>query len=217
MSSPQLKHGARTAPTRGVTRATRGQRRQAGPTYGSYAGFASRTMAMVIDLVIIISVFAVAAIVLNFFYRTSALENIVGWIQPRLVDWGGAFAPVVDFLLGSTFRLLALLGFAQLYFTLFYAAIGATPGKYLVGLRVVTRDGRPPRFGAAALRTLAYAASALPLYLGFLAVLVDNRRRSWHDKIAKTYVVHAWDARPAERFLRRAVDRLHGDGPPPPA
>lgn len=216
MSNTQLKQGARTAHTRGAARATMGQRRQAGPTYGSYAGFASRTMAMVIDLLVIISVFAVGAIVLEFFYRTSALENIVGWLQPWVAGWGGAVAPVVDFLLGSTFRLLAFLGFAQLYFTLFYVAIGATPGKYLIGLRVVTRDGRPPRLGAAALRTLAYAASALPLYLGFLAVLVDNRRRGWHDRLAKTYVVHAWDARPAERFLRSAVDRLHGDGPPLP-
>jgi uncharacterized RDD family membrane protein YckC len=215
MSKAQLQKGARTAHMQGAARATKVQRRQAGPTYGSYAGFASRTMAMVIDLLIIISVFAVAAIVLEFFYRTSALENIVGWIQPWLVGWGGAFAPVVDFLLGSTFRLLALFGFAQLYFTLFYVAIGATPGKYLIGLRVVTRDGRPPRMGGAALRTLAYAASALPLYLGFLAVLVDNRRRGWHDRIAKTYVVHSWEARPAERFLRGVVDRLHGDGSPP--
>lgn len=201
---------------RGATWTRRGQRRQAEPIYGSYAGFASRTMAMVIDLLIIIAVFAVAAVVLDFFYRTSALENVVGWTQRWLVDWG-LFAPVVDFLLGSTFRLLALLTFAQLYFTLFYAAIGATPGKYLIGLRVVTQEGRPPRLGAAAIRTLAYAASALPLYLGFLAVLVDNRRRGWHDRIAKTYVVHSWDARPAERFLRGAVDRLHGDGSPPPA
>lgn len=214
MAHSKVKTGSRASHAPGATRPTQGQRRHAEPIYGSYAGFASRAIAMVIDILIIICVFTIVAIVFDFFYQTSALENIVSWIQGWLVDRVGAFVPVFDFLLGSTFKLLALLIFAQFYFSLFYATIGATPGKYLIGLRVVTRNGRPPRLGAAALRTLAYTTSALPLYLGFLAVLLDNRRRGWYDKIAKTYVVHSWDARPAERFMRQTIDRLYGDGPP---
>jgi uncharacterized RDD family membrane protein YckC len=39
-------------------------------------------------------------------------------------------------------------------------------------------------------------------------VLVDDRRRAWHDRLAGTAVVHSWRARPDEAFLRDAIDRL---------
>jgi uncharacterized RDD family membrane protein YckC len=47
--------------------------------------------------------------------------------------------------------------------------------------------------------------AALPLYLGFLWSLVDNRRQGLHDKVAGTCVVYAWAARPDEAFLRDCV------------
>lgn len=49
----------------------------------------------------------------------------------------------------------------------------------------------------AALRTLAYLASMLPVYVGFLNILVDDRRRGWHDLLAGTVVVHSWRDYPA--------------------
>jgi uncharacterized RDD family membrane protein YckC len=81
---------------------------------------------------------------------------------------------------------------SQIYFTFFYSFGGATVGKALLGLRVVRRDGRPLRVPQAVWRTLAYGLSTLLLYVGFLYVLVDDRRRGLHDIVSGTVVVHSW-------------------------
>ncbi|MFD3545941.1 RDD family protein, partial [Streptomyces sp. NPDC058655] len=81
---------------------------------------------------------------------------------------------------------------AVLLFGVFYEALptarwGRTPGKKLLGVRVLaTSTLRPPTFGAALRRWLVYALLGLP---GSLWCLVDRpRRQAWHDKAAKTYV-----------------------------
>ncbi|OKK19706.1 hypothetical protein AMK16_16745 [Streptomyces sp. CB00455] len=81
---------------------------------------------------------------------------------------------------------------AVLLFGVFYEALptarwGRTPGKKLLGVRVLsTATLRPPAFGAALCRWLVFAFLWLP---GSLWCLVDRpRRQGWHDKAAKTYV-----------------------------
>ena len=36
-------------------------------------------------------------------------------------------------------------------------------------------------------------------------IAIDNRREAWHDKIAKTAVIYAWDAFPSTRSLRSII------------
>ncbi|MFB6616420.1 RDD family protein [Streptomyces sp. NPDC056367] len=81
----------------------------------------------------------------------------------------------------------AVLLFGILYEVLPTARWGRTPGKGLLGVRVLAAATlRPPRFGAALRRWLVYAFLGLP---GSLACLGDRpRRRAWHDRAAKTYV-----------------------------
>ncbi|MFD9412635.1 RDD family protein [Streptomyces sp. NPDC059989] len=81
----------------------------------------------------------------------------------------------------------AVLLFGVLYEALPTARWGRTPGKKLLGVRVLaTATLRPPTFGAALRRWLVYALLGLP---GALWCLVDRpRRQAWHDKAAKTYV-----------------------------
>ncbi|MFE2330306.1 RDD family protein, partial [Streptomyces sp. NPDC059385] len=81
----------------------------------------------------------------------------------------------------------AVLLFGILYEVLPTARWGRTPGKGLLGVRVLaTATLRPPRFGAALSRWLVYAFLGLP---GSLACLANRpRRQAWHDKAAKTYV-----------------------------
>jgi uncharacterized RDD family membrane protein YckC len=43
------------------------------------------------------------------------------------------------------------------------------------------------------LRFLGYFVSAFPLYLGFLWAALDRRKQGWHDKIARTIVIHSED------------------------
>ncbi|HEX2370453.1 MAG TPA: RDD family protein, partial [Acidimicrobiia bacterium] len=79
---------------------------------------------------------------------------------------------------------------AVLYFALSTDLTGRTPGKWLMGLRVVRMSGGDITLGRALLRSLGYIVSLIPLGAGFLWVLVDDERRGWHDHIAGTKVQH---------------------------
>ena len=70
-------------------------------------------------------------------------------------------------------------------------AYGLTPGKYLLGIRVVKVDtGIPAGFWRMVLRqTIGQWVAAFVCYLGFIWVLFDANRQGWHDKIAKTLVI----------------------------
>ena len=67
----------------------------------------------------------------------------------------------------------------------------------LFGVRVVTDDGADVSAGRAVVRTLALPLSFLFLGLGFVGILLGDRRRALHDVIAGTAVIYSWDARAA--------------------
>ena len=72
----------------------------------------------------------------------------------------------------------------------FWVNWSATPGKMVVGARIVDAytGGRPsPRRFLE--RYFAYYISSLPLGLGFLWVVWDRHKQGWHDKLAGTVVV----------------------------
>jgi uncharacterized RDD family membrane protein YckC len=79
--------------------------------------------------------------------------------------------------------------FCILYYVYFWGARGATPGKSLLGLAVVTDSGETPiGFGRAALRLVGYWVSSLLFGLGFLLIAFSPDRRGLHDRIAGTRV-----------------------------
>ncbi len=78
----------------------------------------------------------------------------------------------------------------------FIALKGATPGKMIVGARVVGLDGAsPPGFERAGMRWTPALLGLIPflsLVLGLLSlfwIFSDDRRRSLYDRVARTYVV----------------------------
>lgn len=88
-----------------------------------------------------------------------------------------------------------------LFFTIFHAALSATPGKLMLGLRVVPVDrGTQTQglaWGRSFVRALVYQILArfsvlvwLVLLLDLLWPLWDKRRQSLHDKVAGTQVVN---------------------------
>ncbi|MPZ99871.1 MAG: hypothetical protein GEU80_11155 [Dehalococcoidia bacterium] len=70
-----------------------------------------------------------------------------------------------------------------------FNAVGWSPGKRAVGLRVITDSGGPPGPGGGLARALGAIVSGLAVGLGFLWAAWDDRRQTWHDKMASTYVV----------------------------
>jgi len=66
---------------------------------------------------------------------------------------------------------------------------GQTIGKKIMKIKVVREDGKPLEYREAIIRYVCYFVSAIPVGLGFLWVLWDEKKQGWHDKLAKTYVV----------------------------
>jgi uncharacterized RDD family membrane protein YckC len=87
-------------------------------------------------------------------------------------------------------------GWMGLYFTAFVALWrGQTPGKRLLGLRVVRLDGKPMSWWAAFERFGGYSASVITGLLGFAQILWDRNRMALHDKITETVVVRVFNGR----------------------
>ena len=68
---------------------------------------------------------------------------------------------------------------------------GQTIGKRALGIRVVdAATGQPPiGYGRGIGRYFARIISAIPCGLGYLWMLWDGRKQTWHDKIVGTLVV----------------------------
>jgi uncharacterized RDD family membrane protein YckC len=92
---------------------------------------------------------------------------------------------------------------ACLYHIVFWWLRGQTPGKWLLGIKVVALGGGKVGLGRSLVRFGGYLLSALPFYLGLLWI-IGRERRGFHDRLARTEVVYA--RRPAQP-LRRPAER----------
>lgn len=136
-----------------------------------YVGFWARFLAAIID-----SICALAIIVplLIAVYGTNYLEQV----SDKMV------AGPVDLLIQYVFPAVAVI--------VFWLTRQATPGKMVIGARVVDAVtlGKLGT-GQAILRYLGYYVSIIPLLLGLIWVGFDSRKQGWHDKIAGTLVIRA--------------------------
>lgn len=87
----------------------------------------------------------------------------------------------------ATSLIVALI--ALCYFTLFVGLHGQTPGKMLLGLKIIRTTGEEVGYGRALVRWIGQCLGLLPLGVGFLMVAFSRRKQALHDKIAGTYVV----------------------------
>lgn len=74
---------------------------------------------------------------------------------------------------------------------------GQSPGKSVVGIRVVKKDGAELSDTDAFIRAIGYQVSALVCGLGYIWAIFDGNNQTWHDKLAGTYVVSADSTRKA--------------------
>jgi hypothetical protein len=98
--------------------------------------------------------------------------------------------PLVEVLKGVFNDLGLGFGWLALYFTACLALMkGQTPGKRLMGIRVVRLDGKPIGWWSAFERFGGYSASVITGLLGFAQLLWDRNRQALHDKISETVVI----------------------------
>ncbi|MGE4351618.1 MAG: RDD family protein [Bdellovibrionales bacterium] len=77
-----------------------------------------------------------------------------------------------------------------IYFaTMESSPLGATYGKRMFGIRVVTVKGDELTFSRASLRYFGKLLSAFPFLLGFVMAFVTTRKQALHDLVAETLVV----------------------------
>lgn len=82
-----------------------------------------------------------------------------------------------------------LLGMSALYQVYLGGILGQTMGKRLLGLRVISSQGRSPGPIIACLRFATMTLSLGLAGLGFLWCIFDRERRAVHDHLSGTYVI----------------------------
>jgi uncharacterized RDD family membrane protein YckC len=146
---------------------------------GTYAGPVSRLLAAGIDAALIFVLFTLGVAGVDFLSRVFLDRSLQGtgdspWAVAGVVAWAYAYVLVTT------------------------VVAGRTPGKGIVGLRVVSTEGEAVRPRRALIRTLMFPFSAAFLGLGFLPILLARDRRGLHDVLAGTAVVYDWGDRPAQ-------------------
>ncbi len=163
---------------------------------GTYAGYASRSVAFIIDVTLLLLGLALTS---AFITNTLSLFGALDIVQ-QFLNSGSVVANI-------SLVLLALVNFFAVtsYGVLFWTLTGSTPGHVLLGLRVVDKSGDRLSFWQSIRRMIGAYVAGFILFLGFIWPLFDKRRQGWHDKIGSTFVVYDWPARPDENFLNDRV------------
>jgi uncharacterized RDD family membrane protein YckC len=145
-----------------------------------FAGHGARLAAYLIDWMIQIAV-AIAVFFLVGVFVTGAVAS-------------GSDAAGGAAVLGTILAGLGYLAFGLVYFPWFWSRSGRTPGMRAMGIKVVRDiDGGPITTGTAVMRLIGYWINSIVFYVGFAWILVDKRRRGWHDLIAGTCVIATED------------------------
>jgi uncharacterized RDD family membrane protein YckC len=133
-----------------------------------YAGIATRAVALAID---------------------AALANGIVLVGGGVLALVGSL--VSDVQLDSLGKLLAAGAWLIVvcsYFVLFWSTTGQTPGMRLMQVEVRTTLGARPGVPRSIVRVIGLGLAIIPLFLGFLPVFFDPRRRGLHDFLANTVV-----------------------------
>jgi uncharacterized RDD family membrane protein YckC len=166
-----------------------------GPSFshGSYAGFGARLGATLLDgifVLLLLLPFGGPAIflIIRSLEDCVSVENFDGTSElvcpPGAPDGamlgGGIALAVIGYLAVFIFYVIRML-----------AKSGQTWGRRIANIKVVRLDnGQPPGWGRAIGRVLfANFISGQCCYLGYLWMLWDKDKRTWHDMVAGTRVI----------------------------
>ena len=137
-----------------------------------YAGLATRILSFTVDaalislVAIIVSVGAALILTLLHFSKNhDAVLAVIGTVAYILWACG--------------------------YFVAFWSTTGQTPGARALQIRVLTSSGEKLKPLRALTRCVGVVLAAWPLFLGFVPILFDGRRRGFQDWLARTVVVEA--------------------------
>jgi uncharacterized RDD family membrane protein YckC len=187
-SARRLDTTLEAGPRRWLRRPPRPQALPSGEPAVPYAGLGSRTAALLVD---------------GFLVHAGYLVGCAMFVLAiRLVDWNSPHW------LDTTLAGVGWTAAVATYFVAFWTAAGQTPGMRLLRLRVQDARGAPPRAWRSLLRLLGSAVAITFVFLGFVPVLIDNRRRALQDFLARTLVVYQHLLPPATEPVNAASTPL---------
>jgi uncharacterized RDD family membrane protein YckC len=144
-----------------------------------YIGLLTRGLAFAVDAAVINLVAILVGVAMGLIV---SVLDVASGLETALAAIGGA----------------AYLVWSAAYFVTFWSTTGQTPGNRLFRIRVCDADdGAVLRPRRALLRLVMLVLCAIPLFAGFLPILVDDRRRGLHDMVAGSVVVEAERVEPA--------------------
>src|SRR3989344_3604839 len=115
-------------------------------------------------------------------FVAALLDALIIGIPFGLIGWGLVFATGI----ASMTYVVQLLG---VILVIYLDGIkGGTPGKMILGMRIVNEQGNFIGVPMALLRYIGRILSVLILGIGLFMIGWDAKKQGLHDKIAKTYV-----------------------------
>jgi uncharacterized RDD family membrane protein YckC len=151
---------------------------------GVPASMGSRLLARIIDGLIIgvPAAIVLGILIANVVHKSTCSTDQFG--GERCTTNGG---------LGAVLLVYLLVFLVALFYELYFLGVkGATPGKMMLGIKVVdTQSGGPIGMGRAFLRYIVLAATGAVCTLGYWSPFFDGSRRyqGWHDKASNDFVV----------------------------
>lgn len=126
------------------------------------AGLSARLAALIIDMILVVLLLLLLLFVLSYFGGdgSASFVQAIGFAIPVAYHW---------------------------YF--WTRRDGQTPGKFALSIRVIKADGAPLGDTDAVIRAIGYNVSSIFCGLGYLWAIFDKNNQTWHDKLARTYVV----------------------------
>lgn len=175
-----------------------------------YPGFQARMMASLIDLTLIALIFSPLFMLLsNLLYGNSLPSEVLSHAtsdmvelyketgtkpsfmkfistNPEYNDYFFAQYGLVKIALCQLLQLISIMTVV----IVFWCKKQATPGKMFLSMKIVdaTTLGKPSK-RQLIIRLFSYIISVVPLFLGVIWIVFDNRKQAWHDKITNTLIV----------------------------
>jgi uncharacterized RDD family membrane protein YckC len=135
-----------------------------------YKGFWIRGVAEVIDALIL----GITSQSVDIFFKFLGFGNIINPFSPFSIF---SFSVSIKFLINIT------------YYVIFNGRYGATPGKMVIGAKIVNTDGSPISYTKAFARFFAEMLSGFIFGIGYIMAAFDSQKRALHDRICSTLVI----------------------------
>ena len=179
-----------------------GRRKITPPGDIRYAGFHDRVFAAGIDIILL-----TLLLFRPFFWIASMLlgeERAIPFYMMHMQTSPATVQAMInspgywtDWTINSLMQMVII----GIIFILSWHYSSMTPGKWLLRMRIVDADtGTRPSDRQFILRFIGSILASLPLFLGFIGIIFDKKKRGWHDKMADTVVIKVrhWRITPPE-------------------